>query len=88
MSLKFGRAENSNDQICPKGFIAGVDFVIHVMNILPEEYGVILDGLENCLTANGDNVLTIEVICRKVNHHCKKIEMKIKKKEEKGLRSP
>ena len=38
------------------------DFMIHVLNNLPKEYYVILDGLENCLTAIGDNALTIDMI--------------------------
>ena len=38
------------------------DFMIHILNNLPEEYYVILDGLENRLTASGDDALTIEVI--------------------------
>ena len=39
------------------------DFMIHVFNNLPEEFDVILNGLENYLT--GPDKMTIEVICDK-----------------------
>ena len=48
--------------------------MIHVLNNLSEEYNVILDGIENHLTSSGYEVLTIEVICKKLN----------KEKSEKG----
>ena len=53
--------------------ISEKDFMINVLNNLPEEYDVILDVLKNCLTASGDNVLTIYIIWYK--------ELRIKKKK-------
>ena len=35
------------------------DFMIDVLNNLPEKYGVILDGLENHLTSRGNDASTI-----------------------------
>ena len=49
-----------------KGNITDEDFTIHVLNNLPEEYNVILNGLDNHLTLSGDDMLTIEVICEKL----------------------
>ena len=68
------------------------DFMIHVMNNLHEEYDVIRDGLENCLTLNSDDALTIEFILEKLNHQYKKIknkseEKRKRKRKRKGLRS-
>ena len=57
--------------------------MIHVLNNLPEEYDVILDGLENHLTATRDEALTIHSICTKLNHRYKKIKSKIEEKIEK-----
>ena len=34
--------------------------MIHVLNNLPKEYDVILNGLKNHLTATGDNALMID----------------------------
>ena len=62
-----------------KGNVSDKDFVIHVLNNLPEEYNVILDGLENCLTTTGGNVITIDSIRKKLNHRYEKIEAKKKK---------
>ena len=36
--------------------------MIHVINNLPKEHNVMLDGLENCLMASGEDMLTIEVM--------------------------
>ena len=38
-----------------KGNVSDEDFMIHVLNNLPKEYNVILDGLENCLMATLNN---------------------------------
>ena len=51
-----------------KGNVSDEDFMIHILNNLPEEYDVILDGLENCLMATGENALTIDSIRKKLNH--------------------
>ena len=55
----------------------------HVLNHLPKEYDVILDGLKNCLTVSVDDALTIEIIHEKWNHWYKKLKTKMKKKEKK-----
>ena len=49
-----------------KGNMRNEDFMIHFLNYLPEDYDVFFDGLENCLTATGDNVLTIDMVCKKL----------------------
>ena len=54
-----------------KGNISSEDFMIHVLNNLPKEYDVILDGLENCCTLNDDDAMTIDVIQEKLNHRYK-----------------
>ena len=62
-----------------KGNVSDEDFMIHVLNNLTKENGVILDGLENHLTVTGDDSLTIDLICEKVNHRYKKIKIKKRK---------
>ena len=57
--------------------------MFHVLNNLPKEYDIILDELENCLMAHEDDVLTIDVICEKLNHRYKTIKNKKKKKVKK-----
>ena len=54
---------------------------------MPEEYKLILYGLENRLTVTGDNTLTIDVIYKKLNHWYEKIKNKReeKVKKEKAL---
>ena len=44
------------------------NFMIHVLNNLPRDYDVILNGLENCLMVTGDDVLTIDMIHENLNH--------------------
>ena len=50
---------------------------------IPKEYNVILDWLENHLTATGDNVLIMVSICKKLKHRYKKIKSKKGEKSEK-----
>ena len=66
-----------------KGNVSDEDFMIHVLNNLPKEYDVILNGLENCLMATGDDALTIDLICKKLNCKYKKIKSKKEEKTEK-----
>ena len=66
-----------------KGNITDKDFMIQVLNNLPMEYNVILDGLKNHLTASGNNMLTVEIIHEKLNHWYKKIKSKDDEKREK-----
>ena len=71
------RIQMSNFDLKDK--ITGEDFMMHILNNL--------NGLENHLTASGDNPLTIEVIHKKLNQwHEKKAKMK-KREKRKGLRS-
>ena len=63
-----------------KGNVSDEDFMIYVLNNLPKEYYAILDGLENHLTMTGDDVLTINLICERMNHRYKKLKEKKKKK--------
>ena len=70
---KFGLKDNVTDK----------DFMIHVLNNLPKEYDVIPDGLENCLMASGNDVLTINMIHKNLNHQYKKIKSKKEEKREK-----
>ena len=63
-----------------KGNVSDEDFMIQVLNNLPKEYDVILNGLENHLTATKDNALNIDSICEKLNYRNEKIK---NKKEEK-----
>ena len=59
---KFGQKDNTS----------GEDFMIYVLNNFPEDYNVILDGIENCLMATRDDGLAIDVIWKKLNHWYKK----------------
>ena len=52
------------NEIIQKGNVSDEDFMIHVLNNLPEEYDVVLDGLENHLMATGDDALTIKAIAK------------------------
>ena len=58
-------------------------FMFHVLNNLPEEYDVILDGLENRFMATVDNALTIDLIHEKLNRTYKKVKSKKEEKSEK-----
>ena len=42
-----------------KGSISDEDYMIHVLNNLPKEYDIILDGLENHLISNEDDSLSL-----------------------------
>ena len=66
-----------------KGNISDEDFMIHVLNNLPEKYDVILNRLQNCLMENRDNALTIDIIRKKINRLYKKINNKNEEKREK-----
>ena len=63
--------------------ITDEDFVVHVLNNLPKEYNVILDGLENHLKSYKDDALTIEVIHKKLNNWYEKIKNKNDEKRKK-----
>ena len=65
-----------------KGYITDKDFNFHVFKNVPKDYDLFLDELENCLMATGTNALTINMICKKINHWYKKIKSKNKEKKE------
>ena len=69
-----------------KGSLSNKDFMIQFLNNLPKEYDVILNGLENCLTAIGDDVLTIDLIRKNWNTGRNKLKVKKKKKAKKKRR--
>ena len=70
---EFGLKDNITDKNC----------MIRTLNNLPEDFNVILNGLKGCLTAIEDDVLTIEIICEKLNHQYEKIKNKNEEKREK-----
>ena len=75
-----------NNEFGLKGNITDEDHMINILNNLPEDYSVIVDGLENHLMAARDNVLTMNMICKKLNHRYKKRKIKmIRKVKEKVL---
>ena len=54
---------------------------MHILNKFTEEYDVILDGFKNHLKLSVGHMLTIDVICEKLNHWYlknKRIKKKIK----------
>ena len=65
MDFEFWRVANSYLLIQLKGYMTDEDFMIQVLNNLPKEKNVILNGLKNSLMVSGDDVLTIDVICKK-----------------------
>ena len=66
--------------------ITDEDFMIYALNNLPEDYNMIFDQLENCLTATGDDGSTMDMICKRLNHWYENLKIKKRKKiEEKAL---
>ena len=63
--------------------------MVKILNNLPSEYDVILDGLENRLTvdASDSNALTIESIRDKLGNRFERIKANEEKPEETGLYS-
>ena len=72
-----------------KSSISEDDFMFHIINNLPDEYGTVLVGLENHLTPFDHDALTINVIYKNVSHQYKKLRIKVKRenkrKQYKGL---
>ena len=66
-----------------KGSISDEDFMIHGLNNFPNKDDIILIGLENCLMVNGNDVLTIDVIHKKLYQGHEKIKDKNEEKIEK-----
>ena len=48
--------------------------MVKILNNLPSEYDVILDGLENSLTLTGSDALTVECIRDKLNNWYEQIK--------------
>ena len=65
-----------------KGRMSEEDSMIHVLNNLSEEYDVLPNGLKNHFMVSGNDALTMDMICEKLNYWYKKINSK---KEEKSL---
>ena len=72
---KFGIKSSITDKI----------FMIHVLNNLPKEYNMILDGLEHYLTLSWVDAWTIEDLCKNLNHLYEKLKVKMKKSEKKKI---
>ena len=54
--------------------ISEKDFMVKILNNLPSEYDVVLDGLENKLTLTGSDALTVESIRDKLNNRYERIK--------------
>ncbi len=50
-----------------------MEYMIHVLNNLPEEYDNVLDSLETCLVSTREDRLTLESIREKLNSRFKRI---------------
>ena len=55
-------------KFCLNGNIRDKHFMVHILNNLPGEHDVILDGLKNCLAVRWENIWTIEVIGEKLDY--------------------
>ena len=80
MDLDSGWASNLMSKCGVKGNIKNEDLMIIILNNLPEEYDMILNGFESGLASSGPNTLTIEVISKKTNKRYEKLETKTKEK--------
>ena len=67
-----------------KGSITEEDFMIPILNNLPEDNDVILDRLKNQFTMIRDNTLAISMIHKNLNHRYKKSKIKKKKKSKRA----
>lgn len=79
---------NEMDNISITARMTDVDFMIHILNNLPEDYDVVLDGLESRLMLkDGDpNKLTIEDVRDKLNNRYERLDERTEEvKEEKAL---
>ena len=87
MDLKFGRASNLNVFIQAKRQYHRWNFMILMLNNLSKEYNIILDVLENLFPVSRYDVLTTEIIHKKLNQWFKKLKSKEEEKtgKEKAL---
>ena len=57
--------------------ISDQDFLLHILNNLPKEYDVVLDGLESRLDETGDKALTLEIVCEKLSQRYVRIKKEV-----------
>ncbi len=69
------------DEIGLVGRMSDMEFMIHVLNILPEEYDVVLDRLETCLVSTGEYRLRLESLREKLNSRFERIVSKEREKD-------
>jgi len=62
--------------------ISEKELMVHIINNLPKEYDVVLDGLENRLDATGATALTLEEIREKLCHRYERIKKESEVEEE------
>ena len=65
------------------GSISDNEFMIYIPNNFLQDYDIFLDTLKNCLIVSRNNVLTVDVICKKLNQWYKKYKSKKEEKNEK-----
>ena len=65
---KIGLAEKMSD----------MEFIIHVLNNLPEEYNVVLDRLDSHLVSINEDKLTLEALWEELNSRFEQISSKVR----------
>ena len=68
---KIGLAEKMSD----------MEFIIHMLNNLPEEYNVVLDRLDSHLVSINEDKLTLEALWEELNSRFEQISSKEREKE-------
>ena len=69
------------DEIGLAGKMSDMEFMIHVLNNVSEEYDVVLDSLESCLVSTGEDKLTIEAFREKLNSRFEWISSKERERD-------
>ncbi len=69
------------DDIGLVGRMSDMEFMIHVLNNLPEEYDVVLYSLETRLVSTGEDRLTLESLREKLNSRFERIISKEREKD-------
>ncbi len=69
------------DDIGLVGRMSDMEFMIHELNNLPEEYDVVLDSLETHLVSTGEDRLTLESLREDLNSRFERIISKEREKE-------
>lgn len=76
--LESMRTDMQQIGIAGKTDMSDQDFIIHILNNLPEKYDVVLDNLENKLmTDDKNNLLTIEEVREKLSGRYQRVNQKI-----------